>query len=86
MRVEKASYKTHPRAKHKLSPLKKLIEQCEAKIMKLEEAIKTKNEALIAYSSSNDVGELGQVKELKSDEEALETLYEQFESLHHTSR
>lgn len=69
----------------KLSPLKKLIEQCEAKIMKLEEAIKTKNEALIAYSSSNDVGELGRVsKELKSDEEALETLYEQFESLHHS--
>mgnify|MGYP000284642511 FL=1 len=69
----------------KLSPLKKQIEQCEAKIMKLEEAIKTKNEALIAYSSSNDVGELGRLsKELKSDEEALETLYEQFESLHHS--
>ena len=67
----------------KLSPLKKQIEQCETKIMKLEEEIKKKNDALIACSSSNDVGELGRIsKELKSDEETLEQLYEQFETLH----
>jgi ATP-binding cassette subfamily F protein 3 len=67
----------------KLSPLKKQIEQCEAKIMKLEEAIKAKNEALIACSSGNDIGELGRLsKDIKSDEETLEKLYEQFETLH----
>jgi len=70
---------------HKLSPLKKQIEQCEAKILKLEEGMKTKNEALIACSSGNDIGELQRLsKELKADEEALETLYEQFETLHVT--
>lgn len=67
----------------KISPLKKQIEQCEAKIMKLEEGIKAKNEALIACSSGNDIGELQRLsKELKSDEEVLEKLYEQFETLH----
>lgn len=67
----------------KLSPLKKQIEQCETKIMKLEEGIKIKNEALIACSSGNDIGELGRLsKEIKSDEEMLEKLYEQFETLH----
>ncbi|AOO65113.1 ABC-F family ATP-binding cassette domain-containing protein [Sulfurospirillum halorespirans] len=67
----------------KLSPLKKQIEQCEATIMKLEEAMKTKNEALIACSSGNDIGELQRLsKELKNDEASLEKLYEQFECLH----
>jgi len=67
----------------KLSPLKKQIDQCEAKIMKLEEDIKAKNDALIACSSGNDIGELGRLsKEIKSDEETLEKLYEQFETLH----
>lgn len=67
----------------KLSPLKKQIEQCEAKIMKLEEGMKIKNEALIVSSTSNDIGELGRIsKELKSDEAELEKLYEQFEALH----
>ncbi|WP_333803942.1 ABC-F family ATP-binding cassette domain-containing protein [Sulfurospirillum sp.] len=70
---------------HKLSPLKKQIEQCEAKILKLEEGMKTKNEALIACSSGNDIGELQRLsKELKADEETLEKLYEQFETLHVT--
>ncbi|ARU48567.1 ABC-F family ATP-binding cassette domain-containing protein [Sulfurospirillum diekertiae] len=67
----------------KLSPLKKQIDQCEAKIMKLEEDIKVKNDALIACSSGNDIGELGRLsKEIKSAEETLEKLYEQFETLH----
>lgn len=67
----------------KLSPLKKQIEQCEVKIMKLEEGMKIKNEALIVSSTSNDIGELGRIsKELKSDEAELEKLYEQFEALH----
>jgi ATP-binding cassette, subfamily F, member 3 len=67
----------------KLSPLKKQIEQCEAKIMKLEEAMKTNNEALIACSSGNDLGELQRLsKALKDDEALLEKLYEQFETLH----
>lgn len=70
---------------HKLSPLKKQIEQCEAKILKLEEGMKAKNEALIACSSGNDIGELQRLsKELKADEEAVEKLYEQFETLHLT--
>ena len=69
----------------KLSPIKKKIEQCEAKIMTLEDGIKTKNEALIACSTNNDLGELQRLsKEIKSDEEALESLYEQFETLHHS--
>jgi len=67
----------------KLSPLKKQIDQCEAKIMKLEEGMKAKNDALIACSSGNDLGELQRLsKELKGDEVALEKLYEQFEGLH----
>jgi len=67
----------------KLSPLKKQIEQCEAKIMKLEEGITLKNEALVVCSSGNDLGELQRLsKELKSDQEMLEKLYEQFEVLH----
>ena len=67
----------------KLSPLKKQIDQCETKIMKLEEGMKAKNDALIACSSGNDLGELQRLsKELKSDEAMLEKLYEQFESLH----
>ncbi|NCD11343.1 MAG: ABC transporter ATP-binding protein [Epsilonproteobacteria bacterium] len=67
----------------KLSPLKKEIEKCEAKIMHLEETIKTKNETLIQIASGNDLGELQRLsKELKSDEETLNGLYEQFESLH----
>ena len=67
----------------KLSPLKKQIEQCESKIMKLEEGMKVKNDALIACSSGNDLGELQRLsKELKADEATLEKLYEQFESLH----
>lgn len=67
----------------KLSPLKKEIDKCEAKIMHLEEEIKAKNEALIRISSGNDLGELQRLsKELKGDEETLNGLYEQFESLH----
>ncbi|KFL35386.1 MULTISPECIES: ABC-F family ATP-binding cassette domain-containing protein [unclassified Sulfurospirillum] len=67
----------------KLSPLKKQIEQCEAKIMTLEEAMKTNNEALIACSSGNEIGELHRLsKALKDDEALLEKLYEQFECLH----
>ena len=67
----------------KLSPLKKQIEQCEAKIMKLEEEIIVKNEALVACSSGNDIGELGRLsKEIKNHEAELEKLYEQFETLH----
>lgn len=67
----------------KLSPLKKEIEKCEAKIMHLEEAIKAKNEALIRISSGNDLCELQRLsKELKGDEETLNLLYKQFESLH----
>lgn len=67
----------------KLSPLKKEIEKCEAKIMHLEETIKTKNGTLIQIASGNDLGELQRLsKELKSDEETLNGLYEQFESLH----
>lgn len=67
----------------KISPLKKQIEQCEAKIMKLEEGIKAKNEALIACSSGNDIGELQRLsKEVSLDETQLEKLYEQFETLH----
>ena len=51
--------------------------------MKLEEGMKAKNDALIACSSGNDLGELQRLsKELKSDEAMLEKLYEQFESLH----
>jgi len=67
----------------KLSPLKKNIEHCEAKIMKLEEEVKQKNEALIACSSNNDIGELQRLsKEVASHENLLEQLYEEFETLH----
>jgi ATP-binding cassette, subfamily F, member 3 len=67
----------------KLSPLKKEIDKCETKIMHLEETIKAKNETLVQIASGNDLGELQRLsKELKSDEETLNGLYEQFESLH----
>jgi len=69
----------------KLAPLKKKIEQCETKIMKLEEAIKRNNEALIVCSSGNDIGELQRLsKEVSQQESLLEQLYEEFETLHVT--
>jgi len=69
----------------KLSPLKKKIDQCENKIMKLEEEIKRNNEALIACSSGNDIGELQRLsKEVSQQESLLEQLYEEFETLHVT--
>lgn len=68
----------------KLSPLKKAIETCEASIMRLEEHIKAKNEALVVYSNENNIGELARIsKELVGDEKELELLYERFETLHH---
>ena len=67
----------------KLSPLKKNIDACEAKIMRLEEQIKAKNEALIVHSNEGNVGELARIsKELISEEKELEGLYERFETLH----
>lgn len=67
----------------KLSPLKKKIEACETQIMHLEEQIKLKNDALIVHSNENNIGELARIsKELTLDEKKLETLYEQFETLH----
>lgn len=67
----------------KLSPLKKNIDACEANIMRLEEQIKAKNEALIVHSNESNVGELARIsKELISDEKELEGLYERFETLH----
>ena len=67
----------------KLSPLKKNIDACEANIMRLEEQIKAKNEALIVHSNEGNVGELARIsKELISDEKELEGLYERFETLH----
>lgn len=67
----------------KLSPLKKNIDACEAKIMRLEEQIKAKNEALIVHSNESNVGELARIsKELISEEKELEGLYERFETLH----
>ncbi|MBP9493228.1 MAG: ABC-F family ATP-binding cassette domain-containing protein [Sulfurospirillum sp.] len=67
----------------KLSPLKKNIDACEANIMRLEEQIKAKNEALIVHSNERNVGELARIsKELISEEKELEGLYERFETLH----
>ena len=67
----------------KLSPLKKNIDACEANIMRLEEQIKAKNEALIVHSNEGNVGELARIsKELISEEKELEGLYERFETLH----
>ena len=67
----------------KLSPLKKNIDACEANIMRLEEQIKAKNEALIVHSNESNVGELARIsKELLADEKELEGLYERFETLH----
>ncbi len=67
----------------KLSPLKKNIDACEANIMRLEEQIKAKNEALIVHSNESNVGELARIsKELISEEKELEGLYERFETLH----
>jgi len=67
----------------KLSPLKKKIDACEANIMRLEEQIKAKNEALIVHSNESNVGELARIsKELISEEKELESLYESFETLH----
>ena len=67
----------------KLSPLKKNIDACEANIMRLEEHIKAKNEALIVHSNEGNVGELARIsKELIFDEKELEGLYERFETLH----
>jgi len=63
--------------------LKKNIDACEAKIMRLEEQIKAKNEALIVHSNEGNVGELARIsKELISEEKELEGLYERFETLH----
>jgi len=67
----------------KLSPLKKKIDACEASIMRLEEQIKAKNEALIVHSNESNVGELARIsKELISEGKELESLYESFETLH----
>jgi len=67
-----------------LSPLKKKIDTCEANIIRLEEAIKAKNELLIVHSNENNVGELARLsKELVADESTLEGLYQSFETLHH---
>ncbi len=67
----------------KLSPLKKNIDACEVNIMRLEEHIKAKNEALIVHSNEGNVGELARIsKELLVDEKELEGLYERFETLH----
>ncbi len=67
----------------KLSPLKKKIETCEKNIMKLEEQLKADNDAIVASSLSNDIGELGRLgKAIKEAEEKLEVLYSDFESLH----
>lgn len=67
----------------KLSPLKKKIESCEASIMALELAIKTKNEELIVHSNQSNVGELSRLsKEIAEDEKTLEQLYESFEKVH----
>jgi ATP-binding cassette subfamily F protein 3 len=66
-----------------LSPIKKEIDRLEKKIIALEESIKVDNEALIICSSGNDLGELQRLsKAIKANEEALETLFEAFESLH----
>lgn len=67
----------------KLSPLKKKIDACETHIMRLEEQIKAKNNALIVHSNEANVGELARLsKELLVDEKELEQLYEAFETLH----
>ena len=67
----------------KLSPLKKKIETCEKNIMKLEDQLKADNDAIVASSLSNDIGELGRLgKAIKEAEEKLEVLYSDFESLH----
>lgn len=67
----------------KLSPIKKKIDTCESAIMRLEEQIKAKNEALIVHSNEGNVGELTRIsKELIHDEKELEGLYERFETLH----
>ena len=67
----------------KLSPLKKEIERLEKQIIDLEAQIKSNNEALIVCSSGNDLGELQRLsKALKADEERLELLFNDFETLH----
>ena len=67
----------------KLSPLKKSLDACEAKIIDLEVGIKAKNEALIRHSNEANVGELTRLsKELIQDEKELEILFERFEMLH----
>ena len=68
----------------KLSPIKKMLDECEARIITLEADIKAKNEALITHSNEGNVGELTRLsKELIHDEKELEILFERFESLHH---
>ena len=63
------------------SPLKKLVDNLEAKIMQVEELLQSHHQELIEVSSSGDSVALMELSKLVSSEEAeVEALFEKFES------
>jgi ATP-binding cassette subfamily F protein 3 len=65
-----------------LNPLKKEIEQCEMRIMELEEAVGIDNTELIEASQKGDIGEIQLLsKKLSQEQEEIELLFEKLISV-----
>ena len=64
------------------NPLKKRIEECEARIIELEEEVETDNALLIKASQSGDIGEIQFLsKKVAEENEEIERLFEELEEI-----
>ncbi|MDD3324294.1 MAG: ABC-F family ATP-binding cassette domain-containing protein [Sulfurospirillaceae bacterium] len=88
---EKSSFKEQKKLRaelvnersQKLAPLKKEIAFCEEKIIKLEESLKFKNDALVKASNDADLDKIQTFsKEISALQSELEKLYDRFEFAH----